>query len=533
MDMDSILKEIRQDVFEHPKPTITLEYLYSVKNHIQRFADETNSQLKKNVYQNYSLFIDSSREIATLKDEMRQLNTLLEQQQTSMNKLLDHLNKSPIIQPTIERSEPRGDIFGHLNSVESTEDEQAEMLPEWFTKCPEDFDVLIAQRNLKEAVELSKRVSEHFNQYPKCCDNNNADLKAKIESRSQELINVICSELQPATDRSIQGGPRSSISSIQLLRELNLSSRAVKLYLDLRSSILRFVLNQQKTESSTTLQFIKQICSIFFHNTIETCNEFKQAFEIDKYVNRSLDECDYLDNQETKSNRRDQNNQLFFDLVRPIYQSEHPKSDKKFISSNGNDISSQILSPHNVKAIDEALMMRSARDNQTFNYLSTYASLTYWVTLEFENFASLFREHVFNNHQLSLSMITESIYYLRLHCSRMAVYCEIDMSQFIERELNAETRQMIEDSGRKLIDAIKKFDAEEKWQPQQFQNKAEKTRFLEEMNDVDLTTMPNYITDGFKLPFTASKTAFARFFLITVNDLAKVSTVGLNSNYSF
>ena len=519
--MDLILDEVRRDVFEHPKPTIDLDYLYSVKNEIQKFADDTNSQLKKNVYQNYSLFIESSREIATLKEEMRQLNVLLEQQQASMNKMLDQLNKAPIIQPTIERSEPRADIFTNLNNMDSTEAEQAEMLPEWFIKSPEDFDVLIAQRNLKEAVELSKRVKAHLEQYPKCCENNHSDLKEKIDVRMQELVSVICSELQPATDRSVKGGPRSSIGSIQLLRELNLSSKAVRLYLDLRSSVLHFILEQQNSEPSTTVQFIKQICSIFIHNVTETCNEFKQAFEVDYKINKAVDECDYLFDYNEKSNQN--MNQLLFDLVRPVYQSEHPKFDKKPTYSNGNDFSSQILNPHNVRVPEEVLVpSRSSRNYKTFYYLSTYASLTYWITLEFENFAALFRKHVFENSQLTLSMIAESIYFLRTNCSRMSVYSEMDMSHFIDQELEIETRKLIEDSGRKLLETIKTLDKEEKWQDQHFQNKADKTRFLEEMNDVGLTTMPKYISENFTLNFTASKTAFARCFLITTGDLAKL-----------
>lgn len=516
--MDLILDEVRRDVFEHPKSTIDLDYLYSVKKEIEKFADDTNSQLKQNVYQNYSLFIESSREIATLKEEMRQLNTLLEQQQTSMNKLLDQLSKSPIIQQTVERTVPQNDIFGNLNNIEANDDDQSEMLPPWLIKSPEDFDVLIAQRNLKEAVELVKKIREHYVEYPKCCDNDHTDLKDKIESRVQELINVISSELQPVADRSVQGGPRSSISSIQLLRELDLSSRAVKLYLDLRTSVLKFVLDQQKRDTTTTLQFIKQICKIFFHNIIETCNEFEQAFELEKFVKKAISECEHVPDLDTS------NNPSSYNLIRPIYQTKHPRFDLKMMVSSGNDISSQILNSHNMKVAESALFQsRGTGGCRTFYYLSTYSSLIYWITLEMENFIIVFHKQVLNNTSpLSLSMIAESIYYLRTQCKKSAM--PIDMSHMVERELKEDIRRVIEESGGKLLETIKKLDNDERWLPQKFQNKAEKTRFLEEMNDVDLTTMSKYINQNdFTLNFSASKTAFAKCFLITVNDLAKVS----------
>lgn len=522
---DMILEEVRRDVFERPKPTIDLDYLYSVKRQVQEFADDTNAQLKKNVYQNYSLFIESSREISTLKEEMRQLNSLLEQQQTAMSKLLDQLNKTPIIQQSIEKTTKINDSFRLELNNDDVSEVEAEILPSWLIKSPEDFDVLIAQRNLKEAVDLAQKVKNHFEQYPKCCENNNySDLKEKIDSRLKDLVDVICSELQPATDRSVQGGPRSSITSIKLLRELNLSSRAVKLYLDLRSSVLRFVLSQQKIESTTTLQFIKQICSIFFHNIIETCNEFKQAFELDKYINKAIKES--VDQLNIEINGQIGSDGTFlFDLIRPIYCSPHPPIDNGSPTTlNGNDISSHILSHHVTDKIvvDNSLLATGQNNRNVFYYLSTYASLTYWTIQEFENFTMLFRNYVFKNPPLPMSMISESIYYLRNQSSDIGNYCRMDMSQFIEKSLEIKISQVIDDCERRLVETIKKLDSQEKWKHLLFENKAQMTRFFDEMNDVNLNKMPKYVSN-LRLPFTACKTSFARYYLITVTDLAKVS----------
>lgn len=515
---DIILDEVHRDVFEQPKPSIDLDYLYSVKKHVQDIADETNSKLKKNVYQNYSLFIDSSREISTLKEEMRQLNVLLEQQQASMNKLQDQLNKAPIVQPTLER--PRIDPF-KLELDEETSEVEAEILPTWFTKSPEDFDVLIAQRNLREAVELAQRVKAHMEQYPKCCEGGNqAQLKSKVEARIKELVNAICSELQPSTDRSIQGGPRSSITSIQLLIELNLTARAVKLYLDQRSSVIRFVLSHQKLESATTIQFMKQICSIFFHNTVETCIEFKKAFDVDKHVKKALDEgANKLGVAVNLQGRP-----LLFEVVGSIYKTIHPSPLNSPGVTNGIDLTSHLLSHHSESVLSPS--NKNAASNDIFFNLSAYASLTYWTLQEFENFIILFKKHIFNcSPQLSTSIIAESIYNLRNQCSKLADHCEINTTRFIERQLEKEIRHLIEESGRKLLDTINKLDQEEQWLPQQFQNKAQLTRFFEEMNDVDLKTMPSYIFEDLKLRFTACKTSFARLYLITVSDLSKVSNV--------
>lgn len=69
------------------KPSVTLEELLNARKSVQNCADETNTQLKKNVYKNYQLFIDTSKEISYLKSEMSQLSRYLNDE----NKLLESL----------------------------------------------------------------------------------------------------------------------------------------------------------------------------------------------------------------------------------------------------------------------------------------------------------------------------------------------------------------------------------------------------------------------------------------------------------
>lgn len=57
------------------------EELEKHKKEIQLVADRTAHKLKQNVYQNYALFIDTSREISSLENEMYQLSHLLNDHQ--------------------------------------------------------------------------------------------------------------------------------------------------------------------------------------------------------------------------------------------------------------------------------------------------------------------------------------------------------------------------------------------------------------------------------------------------------------------
>lgn len=276
---EAILEEIQRDVFDRPKSTLDLDYLNNLKAQIKVQADEASFKLKRNVFENYSLFIESSREISHLKDEMRTLNNLLERQQDSLNKLLDQLNKNTLIhQQNIDRPKAGRPTFDMIGDV--PDDMREEIEPEWVRKLPEDLDIIIAQHEFGEGVELSKKVKEHIRNYPTM----KADLKFKIESKMDELVCSICSELQ--------GSSKSAVISIRLMRELDLSSKAVKIYLNKHSAHLRerSVLNKDKIEP--TIQSLKKVSSIFFNILIETFNEFKRAFDLPQSY--STKSCDIL-----------------------------------------------------------------------------------------------------------------------------------------------------------------------------------------------------------------------------------------------
>ena len=71
------------------RPSVTVETLQQHRQRVQAEADEINIALKKNVYKNYALFIDSAKMISLLKNEMYTLSRLLSNQQTLMSSLTE------------------------------------------------------------------------------------------------------------------------------------------------------------------------------------------------------------------------------------------------------------------------------------------------------------------------------------------------------------------------------------------------------------------------------------------------------------
>ncbi|RWS13770.1 Exocyst complex component 8-like protein [Dinothrombium tinctorium] len=78
-----------QFVRELTKPSVGVEGLLCARQKVQALVDETNALLKKNVYKNYALFIETAKEISYLKSEMYQLSHLLSEEQSLLNSLLD------------------------------------------------------------------------------------------------------------------------------------------------------------------------------------------------------------------------------------------------------------------------------------------------------------------------------------------------------------------------------------------------------------------------------------------------------------
>lgn len=274
-DPDAFMRELN-------KPSVTVETLKEHRVRVQAEADEVNFALKRNVYKNYALFINSAKEISLLKTEMYSLSRLLNEQQTLLESLTD-LSVSGDRSHSLTLNEKKEVTIKEEEAEEELEDvseSELEMIPPWLQECPDDMDVLIAQRNFEDAVSLVVKVNDHLVLYPKCYEVfMQNDLKARVNKEIQELINCISNELQASPDRSLQSGPRSARRAVQLLLRLGKASLACRLFLNQRSSILHFSLKQQQMTEGSQLRSIKRLASIFFNNIIEACREFEKAFK--------------------------------------------------------------------------------------------------------------------------------------------------------------------------------------------------------------------------------------------------------------
>ncbi|KAK8740546.1 hypothetical protein OTU49_002961, partial [Cherax quadricarinatus] len=147
--------------------------------------------------------------------------------------------------------------------------------PEWVLELPEELDQAIAQRNFEDAVSLIDNGREYFDMAPKTPAF--SEMRRALEGRVRGLVEVLQAELRVTPEKSLQGGPRAARRATTLLVHLNKSSQACELFLGHRGAILKAGLKRLRLEGKTVL-YVRQLCSIFFHNMLETGREFTKAF---------------------------------------------------------------------------------------------------------------------------------------------------------------------------------------------------------------------------------------------------------------
>ena len=88
------------------------EEVHAQRKVIQTVADETNNQLKKNVYQNYSQFIETAKEISHLETDMYRLSHMITEQRKLLTGLIETslLGDSVPLSHVIEKEEKEEEI---------------------------------------------------------------------------------------------------------------------------------------------------------------------------------------------------------------------------------------------------------------------------------------------------------------------------------------------------------------------------------------------------------------------------------------
>ena len=113
---------------------------------IQGLSDETNNQLKKNVYQNYSQFIETAKEISCLESDMYRLSHMI----TEQRKMLTGLLETSLLGDRVPLSH-------QALMVEEKEEEGEEVLPKPNQGRQELLDLMEKVEGGREVIQVQSR----------------------------------------------------------------------------------------------------------------------------------------------------------------------------------------------------------------------------------------------------------------------------------------------------------------------------------------------------------------------------------------
>lgn len=151
-----------------------------------------------------------------------------------------------------------------------------------------------------------------------------------------------------------------------------------------------------------------------------------------------------------------------------------------------------------------------------------HSGLIVWATAELNNFTVHFSRQVFTP-QASIANVAECVSLASSHCEQMTE-CGLDLCFLLNSLLRTEVERIMQETREKLLEAIKLRASEDKWRPMNFQNRAGLTKFLEDTAEIGITSMHTFVYDECWISLTSNTIYFSKAFLNFVDDVLKMHT---------
>ncbi|XP_015927483.1 exocyst complex component 8 [Parasteatoda tepidariorum] len=553
------------------------------KDCIKSLADETNSLLKKNVYKNYTQFIETAKEISYLEGEMYQLSHLLAEQQSVLTSLLD----VSIAAPKDAESTTVGE-----SETDEENNKNLSLLLEKVEGCA-------------TVLEVRGRTVLH-----------NGELVELSVSDYKPLHTVYCVLLDEglmfATKVEDSRGPMQyryqalyeldGLAVVNVKEELSIKN-AFKVLMFPEVRVLQCHSAASKKEWITRIdQAKKKKLSLFEHHgsPTEAPNPFEDdgsnPFE-DEYSSRQksaqletpawllelpeeLDVCIALrlfdkavelihranahcsafprntavrDIRIRIENRTKQLvNILSEELKVSPDKSLHggPRAARKAVGvlvRLGKSSRACNLFLKRCSAMLKQNMKQQRAEGATASYIEKLCSVFFtclaetgkefdkaftnnacassfvlWAKLQLDQFVQIFSKHVFTP-QVSSSIATECIACARSQCDTLS-NVGLDLSFVLNDLLAGQVERLVTEMRDKLLEAVKLRANDDKWRPQNLQTPANTKKLMDDLREMGISNVEVYHYDECWLALTANNTAFAKMYLNFLDDLLKLYT---------
>uniref|UniRef100_A0A2P2I0A0 Exocyst complex component 8-like n=1 Tax=Hirondellea gigas TaxID=1518452 RepID=A0A2P2I0A0_9CRUS len=162
--------------------------------------------------------------------------------------------------------------------------------------------------------------------------------------------------------------------------------------------------------------------------------------------------------------------------------------------------------------------------NKVFaNCKSCLPALVVWAGDSMTNFGSKFCQHVFNT-QSSLTTVSECVSIADHYCNQVS-HTGMDLRFALHSSMARDLERRVVSARDKMLDAIKLRAQDDNWQPTKLRDKRHLEHLLEEMNDIGVAGLRDYVTDELVLGLTSTVLELVRVLVSFVEDILRILVV--------
>ncbi|KAF4533158.1 hypothetical protein B566_EDAN001700 [Ephemera danica] len=479
--------------------------LLQQRQKIQALSEETNSQLKKNVYQNYMQFIETAKEISHLESEMYQLSHLLSEQRS----LLSSLTESSLIGIRA----PVVDLELGPRNPESVEDEQRRKLASIIEKVEGCVSLL----------EVPGRVLLHDGDLLELDINENTALQrihGYLLSDSLVLTSWIPNRRGPMRYKFQVQYQLESLAVVNV-RDLGSVKYAFKFLAFPDTRLFQCPSNQSK----------KDWLEAFDNAKKANLTQKQQQQKRESYSERPPSISNMGDSTEStnqlqgspdrslqgglRAARRivrllnllgcsTQACELFLKLSSSILKTQLKRTKREGVSVS---YITQLGRTFFNNLMDIAKEFLKSFPNSP----SCTSAFVIWVGVELQLFTSHLNKHLFIP-QSSIATLAECIAAVRKQSEQL---CEIgmDVRYQLDGLLRSPLMRALQDSREKLVDSVKLRAQDDAWRQSNLQSKQAQGMFIQEMKEMGFTNVQSYTFGDTWLHLTANTVAFTKLYM--------------------
>lgn len=560
---------------------LDVESLISLKQKIQFLSDETNGSLKKNVYQNYRQFIETSKEISYLESEMYQLSHMLTEQQSVINALVEFSIIGSKAPSAAERQAEKKDDESNKN---------ISTLLEKVEGCASVLDV--RGRYLVHCGELMETSSSEPKKIQKiyAVMLNDGLMLASPLSNRRGPVQYKFQDLYELDSLAIVNVPddhqHKNAFKVLMFPDTRLflcdTSQAKKEWLEVidklkKEKITPTGIRRESFILETKNPFIEDRVSLrsFYDGNVEDYVEaevpellLELPEELDVHIAQrdfegavelvhKANDPKYTLSKEMRARIDHRIKQLVDVLMNELRVSPDkslqggPRAARRavhlLIRLGKSSQACSLFLKHRSAILRQAMRHQKVEGATTpyvsrlctvfFNSMidtgreftraftnshSCASAFVIWARCELLRFVQIFSRHVFTM-QVALSTVAECVSMVRVRCQQL---CEIglDLVFVLDGVVRTDVENMVIESKNKLVEAVKLRAADDKWLPQNLQNKAGISRFLEDMMDIGISGIVSFIYDECYVSLSLNTTTFCKAYMNYCEDLMKLYT---------